>query len=113
MNFSSAQSRDCGTGAGGFKKGNDCAGGDGASSRNNKEPLKGLPQEKIDLGAKWGVITPAPHQKARDVAHDYMESAGIKYTPPTDYVKVDPVRATKIADEYETMKHDPKNPRVK
>ncbi len=111
MNLS--QERDCGTGSGGFKKGNDCAGGDGSSSRNNKEPLKGLPQEKIDLGAKWGVITPAPHQKARDVAHDYMESAGLKYTPPTDYVKVDPVRATKIADEYESMKHDPTNPRVK
>lgn len=111
--MNSLQARDCGTGSGGFKKGNDCAGGDGSSSRNNKEPLKGLPQEKIDLGAKWGVITPAPHQKARDVAHDYMESAGLKYTPPTDYVKVDPVRATKIADEYETMKHDPQNPRVK
>lgn len=116
IGMNSSQVRgDCGTGSGGFKKGNDCAGEDsgGKSGRLKRDvPLSGLPQMKIDLGEKWGVITPAPHQKARDVADSYMKKAGIKYTPPTDYVKVDPVRATKIADEYETMKHDPQNPRV-
>ncbi|MBK6591267.1 MAG: hypothetical protein IPG23_00290 [Burkholderiales bacterium] len=38
--------------------------------------------------------------------------AGIRYEPPTQYAKVDPARATRIADAFEVMKHEPGNSEV-
>ena len=42
-----------------------------------------------------------------------MADAGLEYQPPAKYVKVDPERAQRIADQYEALKHDPQNPEVK
>jgi hypothetical protein len=42
-----------------------------------------------------------------------MKSAGLPYSPPTTYAKLDKERAAKIADEFEKMKDDPTNPKVK
>ena len=73
-------------------------------------PLVGAPRSaKLN-----GVITPInPSVTVRQVAADYCAKAGIQYHPPTEYVKVDPVRATKIAEEFDKMKHDPQDPAVK
>jgi hypothetical protein len=75
-------------------------------------PVKNLPQKPIDIG-NGEKYTPGPNQKIRDSAKAYMKSTGMKYNPPKDYKTVDPVRAKKIADEYDKMKHDPDHPAVK
>ncbi len=63
--------------------------------------------------AGYGEVHPAPLLMARQAALDYMTKAGLPYDPPTKYVKVDPARATRIAAEYDKMKHDPNDPQVK
>ncbi len=75
------------------------------------KPLEGLPQKPIELAGQWYV--PGPIGRLRDAADSYMKSAGLPYSPPTDYAKLDKDRAAKIADEYEKMKDDPTNPAVK
>jgi hypothetical protein len=42
-----------------------------------------------------------------------MQSSGLQYSPPRKYVKVDPSRGKRIADEYESMEHEPHHPLVK
>lgn len=74
-------------------------------------PLEGLPRNVTIPGV--GKITAGPLPEARQAAYDYMKSAGLPYDPPTEYVKVDAERATRIANEYDKMKHDPNDPKVK
>lgn len=50
---------------------------------------------------------------AREAAAKYAREAGIDYHPPTEYVKVDPERAKRIADAYDAMPHAPHDPEVK
>jgi hypothetical protein len=76
------------------------------------KPVTGLPQKPIDIGGGKKYI-PRPNGKIRKVAEGYMKSAGLPYNPPKDYKKVDPERATRIADEFHKMKHDPEHPAVK
>ena len=76
-----------------------------------RQPLAGLPQKPIKLGNEWYV--PGPNGRIADAAEAYMKSAGLSYDPPKDYAKIDPERATKIAAEFEKMKHDPTDPAVK
>lgn len=75
------------------------------------KPLVGLPQKPIQLGDQWYV--PGPIGRLRDAAKAYMDKAGMPYSPPTEYAKLDKERAAKIADEYDKMKDDPNNPEVK
>ena len=63
--------------------------------------LQGLPQ---------GAFGPNPH--LQDLARSYMEQTGQDYNPPTDYAKVDPANAARIAQEYENAQHMPEDPRV-
>ncbi len=76
------------------------------------KPLTGLPQKPVKIPGHDDAI-PGPFVTARQAAIDYTKSAGIEYHPVTEYVKVDPVRATKIAAEYDKMQNDPSNPEVK
>jgi hypothetical protein len=39
-----------------------------------------------------------------------MTHRGMRYTPPVAYAKVDPERATRIAQAYEAMEHNPHHP---
>ena len=41
-----------------------------------------------------------------------MESRGLQYQPPRDYVKVDPERAKRIAAAFDAMAHTPDDPEV-
>lgn len=54
-----------------------------------------------------------PFQPALDAAKRVAERLGLKYTPPREFAALDRQRATRIAREYELMKHDPQNPEVK
>lgn len=54
-----------------------------------------------------------PDPNLVDIAKRYALKAGIPYRRQSEYVKVDPKRAGRLADEYQEMPHDPKNPKVK
>jgi len=82
-----------------------------ADSAHGEKPLEGLPGHVKVPGV--GPIVVGPNAIARQAARDYMQKAGLSYTPPTQYVKVDPVRATRIADEFDRMKDAPHDPVVK
>lgn len=78
----------------------------GAAGREPDGSLQGLPRKIGDFYA-------STYQAGQRVAARYMAKAGLRYDPPNTYVKVDPVRAGRIADAFEAMKHDPANPEVK
>jgi hypothetical protein len=79
---------------------------DGNAGRDADGSLNGLPR-------KVGSVTASVFKPAADVAQRYMADRGETYSPPSNYVKVDPARATRIADAFEAMEHDPRNPKVK
>lgn len=54
-----------------------------------------------------GAVQFGPFPLAREAAAKYMFAAGLAYAPPTKYVKVDPERATRIAQAFDAMKHEP------
>lgn len=82
-----------------------------AAYKPSTKALEGLPTPVNIPGV--GPIEVGPYQPARQAAADYMRSTGRKYDPPTTYAKVDPERAKRVADAYESMVHDPQNPEVK
>jgi hypothetical protein len=55
----------------------------------------------------------AGFKPAQDAAAAYMAEAGLAYTPPATYAKVDPARATRVANAFESLKHAPQDPGVK
>lgn len=83
--------------------------GPGRANLGYDSPLAGLPAvHKVD-GKE---ITFGPLPAAREAAERHAKASGIPYNPPTQYAKVDPKRATRIADAYEQMRHDPTDPKV-
>jgi hypothetical protein len=52
------------------------------------------------------------HSELQDLAGQYADISGLNYDPPRDYAHVDPERAKRIADEYEKMEHNPRDPAV-
>ncbi len=81
-------------------------------SPHGEVDLQGLPKDI--LIPKLGMRVTAGHNPViRQVARDYTQTSGIDYRPPTIYQKVDPKRATRIADAYEEMAHNPDHPLVK
>jgi hypothetical protein len=83
--------------------------GPGRTNLGYDKPLAGLPAvHKVD-GKE---ITFGPLPAAREAAERHAKASGIPYNPPTQYAKVDPKRATRIADAYAEMRHDPTNPKV-
>lgn len=73
--------------------------------------LAGLPDKPLKIGGTYFV--PGPFGKAKEAAEEYMREAGLPYNPAKTYLKVDPARATRVAAEFEKMKHDPDDPTVK
>jgi flagellar basal body rod protein FlgB len=67
-----------------------------------ENPLEGLPR----------VADAAPFAPARRAAEEYMKSAGMEYAPPKNYVKIDPARGKRLADEFAKMEHAPDDPYV-
>lgn len=75
-------------------------------------PLEGLPT-KVSIPATGQFITAEPDARIRGVARQYMEEAGLPYTPPTKYKRVNPEEAAHFAQAFEEMQHDPEHPLVK
>jgi len=82
-----------------------------APGQASGSPLEGLPR-KVTIPATGQTLIASHDQRIRDVASDYMKSAGLPYNPPTKYAKVDKARAERIAQAYEGMKHEPNHPLV-
>ena len=53
-----------------------------------------------------------PDPSIVNVAKRYAASRGIEFKRQAEYADVDPERAVRIADAYQTMVHDPQNPAV-
>ena len=75
-----------------------------------EERLDGMPDTVMVDGKEVPFEDFEPAKKA---AAQYAKSAGIDYTPTTQYAPLDRQRARKIAEEYERMEHAPQNPEVK
>lgn len=80
--------------------------GENKVSRESDGSLQGLPRN-------IGQFNASLHKKAEKVAKDYMKSAGLEYNPPNAYASVNVPRAERIAQAFDSMKHDPQNPEVK
>ena len=111
-----ATPRSVGPQAGGFPQQGSLRGGQGVlypqGARDDQSPLEGLPT-KVSIPRTGETLTAAHDPRIRAIAADYMQTSGQQYSPPRKYVKVDPARGKRIADEYESMKHDPHHPLVK
>ena len=87
-------------------------GGAGLLQTQNEAPLEGLPQ-KIVIPLTGQVIQAGADPRIRQVARDYMAQAGLSYSPPTKYARVDPKRAARIASDYTDMEDNPDDPLTK
>lgn len=86
-------------------------------SDNNKSLLSELRERQI---AKEAGEEPKPlptgltaNPDIQGQAAEYMKQAGIDYKPNSDYVKVNPEKASQIASAYDAMEHNPSDPAVK
>lgn len=82
-----------------------------AQAAGRSQKLIGLPDQPMLIGGQWYV--PGPVAAAHDAAQDYMDRAKMDFVPPRFYVEVDKERATKIAQAFDEMKHEPENPEVR
>ena len=87
-------------------------GGAGVLQAQNEAPLEGLPQ-KIVIPMTGQIIQASADPRIRQVARDYMAQAGLPYSPPTKYARVDPKRAARIASDYTNMEDNPDDPLTK
>ena len=74
------------------------------------EPLEGAPTLLTVPGK--GKVQVGPYRVAREAASRYMRRARMAYLPARQYAKIDKVRATRIAAEFEALTHNPADPVV-
>ena len=67
-------------------------------------PLEDAPSVKGFSGPDPSIV---------EVAEQYAKENGLEHNRQREYVQVDEDRARRIANEYENMKHDPQDPKVK
>lgn len=77
--------------------------GAGRDQSRSSAPLEGAP---IVEGAT------GPDPRLVQVAEQYARDNGIELRRQAEYVQVDPVRARRIANAYEVMRHAPQDPKV-
>lgn len=82
----------------------------GSARREQDGSLSGLPRDFTVAGKPIKASHWAP---AEEVARQYMADAGLPYSPPAKYAKVDKDRAARIAAEYDRLEHKPKDPQVR
>jgi hypothetical protein len=73
------------------------------------QPLNGLPR-RVRVDGR--VVNFGPFAPAARAARAVAQKLGRAYTPPVNYAKVDEARAARIAQAFEDMKHDPRDPEV-
>jgi GNAT superfamily N-acetyltransferase len=76
----------------------------------NPQALTGMPRV-VNVGDLSLPVGPNP--VIRQIAERYKQEAGITTPQPTDFQKVDPVQAKRIAAAYDAMPHAPNDPAVK
>lgn len=85
---------------------------DGLADEPGVKRAKGL-ETSVPLGKTGKRIKVAPVPRAREAKALYSKRSGIRpATTIREYVKVDEARAKRIADAFEEMKHDPRDPQV-
>lgn len=72
--------------------------------------LAGLP-ETVEVDGKQVKFEDFP--KAKAAAQAYMKRKGLPYNEPQEHAELDRARATRIAEEFERMEHNPQDPEVK
>jgi len=111
-----ATPRSSGSQAGGLSQQGSLRGSQGVlhsqGTPDDQSPLENLPT-KVNIPRTGETLTASHDPRIRAIAASYMQSRGQQYNPPRKYVKVDPARGKRIADEYERMEHDPHHPLVK
>jgi hypothetical protein len=73
-----------------------------------------------DQGNKFDPTSPKPSNRApnrpvpylQDIRTDYLSTAGLRSNGSPEYLHIDIRRASAIADAYDEMKHNPKDPLV-
>lgn len=86
---------------------------DGIDDPKDLPRAKGL-ERSVKLGATNKRLYVGPVKRAREAKALYAKRSGIRpATTIREYVKVDEDRARRIAQAFEEMKHDPKDPLVK
>jgi GNAT superfamily N-acetyltransferase len=73
--------------------------------------LKGAP-ETVDIPGH-GKVKVEPVPAAKTAAANYRKAKGITAPEQTEFARVDPARAKRIAKAFDEMKHEPNNPTVK
>jgi GNAT superfamily N-acetyltransferase len=73
--------------------------------------LKGAP-EYVEIPGQ-GRVKVEPVKQAKEAAANYRKRKGITTPEQTEFARVDPARAKRIAQAFEEMKHEPNNPVVK
>lgn len=84
-------------------------------SQEGKTLLQKLREQQIAKETEGQQSFPksrTPNPDIQDQAKEYTKQAGVDYKPDSTYAKVDTDKATKIASDYESMKHDPTDPAV-
>lgn len=71
-------------------------------------PLKGMPVKAHLPGV--GTLDVGPNFAARKAAADYAKESGIPNRSPSTYARVDPAKATAIAQAFDAMPHNPSDP---
>jgi hypothetical protein len=90
--------------------------GKGVKSKNKYaatiggEPLPGAPGEANIPGV--GRVRIGGNEQAEEVAQRYAQTSGIPNEPLTQYPELDVERASRIANEYELMKNEPRSREV-
>ncbi len=82
---------------------------------------KGYKDAQDEASADWKMAygemddtgTYSPNEEVRSNAEDYMRGAKLPYEPHTRNVQVDVPLAKRVADWFETAKHEPDSPAVK
>ena len=72
--------------------------------------VKGQPASANIPGV--GTVELGGTKAIKESAQKVTESKGLKYNPPEEYIKADPIQGAKTAEAYAQMKHDPDNPEV-
>src|SRR5262245_54697170 len=80
----------------------------GRGAPRGATPIRGLPQQVLDVGGQ--PFVPAPSPAVRQAAEAYMRQSGRPYVPVENYVPVDVPRAKAIAQAYDVMPHTPTDP---
>ena len=78
--------------------------GGGGRAVRTLAPLAGAPQVSGATG---------PDPNLVDVAEQYAAENGIRIRRQSEYAKVDPTRAARIAEAYDKMQHSPSDPAVR